>query len=192
MGNQSAVFTLPMAGKHNVLNCMLAICVAKNLGLSFEDMKEGLKNLEATSMRLQMIKKENLTIINDCYNASPDSMKSSLDVLATYKSKRKIAILGDMYELGDESEKAHKEVGQYAKDKVDLLIVIGENINNFKMGYEKENILMYETKEKCIQDLSKIIESDDIVLVKASRGVKLEDVVSALESLELNKGGELL
>ena len=94
-----------MAGKHNVLNTMLAIEVAECLNVSFKQMVKGLENLEATSMRLQVIKKEGLTIINDCYNASPDSMQSSLDVLSAYKNCRKIAILGDMYELGDESSK---------------------------------------------------------------------------------------
>ena len=191
MNNQSAVFTLNMAGKHNVLNSMLAICVAKNLGLTFEEMQRGLKNLEATSMRLQLIKKDEITIINDCYNASPDSMKSSLDVLATYKNKRKVAILGDMYELGDETERAHFEVGKYAKDKVELLLAIGENINSFKKGFENENILLYKTKEECIKDLTNIIKKDDVILVKASRGMKLEDVTYALEALELHKGGEL-
>ena len=91
---EEAVFNLPMAGKHNVLNTMLAIEVAKCLNVSFKQMVKGLENLEATSMRLQVIKKEGLTIINDCYNASPDSMRSSLDVLSAYKNCRKVAILG--------------------------------------------------------------------------------------------------
>lgn len=178
-----AVFNLPMAGKHNVLNTMLAIEVAECLNVSFKQMVKGLGNLEATSMRLQVIKKEGLTIINDCYNASPDSMKSSLDVLSAYKNCRKIAILGDMYELGDESERAHFEVGKYAKDKVDILIVIGRYIKNFKDGFDNDNIIMYNTKEECIKELENIVKLDDVVLIKASRGVKLEDVVKNLEEM---------
>lgn len=180
---EEAVFNLPMAGKHNVLNTMLAIEVSKSLNVSFEDMVRGVENLEATSMRLQVIKKQGLTIINDCYNASPDSMRSSLDVLSAYKNNRKIAILGDMYELGDESEKSHFEVGRYAKDKVDTLIVIGKYIKNFKDGFNNDNIIMYNTKEECIKELENIIKLDDVVLVKASRGVKLEDVVKKLEEM---------
>ncbi|MEN8075597.1 UDP-N-acetylmuramoyl-tripeptide--D-alanyl-D-alanine ligase [Clostridioides difficile] len=180
---EEAVFTLPMAGKHNVLNAMLAIEVAECLNVSFEEMVKGIDNLEATSMRLQVIKKQGLTIINDCYNASPDSMKSSLDVLSAYKSGRRVAILGDMYELGDESEKAHFEVGKYANDKVDILIVIGEYIKNFKDGFNNDSIIMYNTKEECIKELENIVEKDDVVLVKASRGVKLEDVVKSLEAM---------
>ncbi|WP_195987813.1 UDP-N-acetylmuramoyl-tripeptide--D-alanyl-D-alanine ligase [Clostridium sp. D53t1_180928_C8] len=180
---EEAVFNLPMAGKHNVLNTMLAIEVAECLGVSFKQMLKGLENLEATSMRLQVIKKQGLTIINDCYNASPDSMKSSLDVLSAYKSGRRVAILGDMYELGDESEKAHYEVGKYAKDKVDTLIVIGGYIKNFKDGFDNDNIIMYNTKEECIKELENIVKLDDVVLIKASRGVKLEDVVKKLEEM---------
>lgn len=180
---EEAVFNLPMAGKHNVLNTMLAIEVAKCLNVSFKQMVKGLENLEATSMRLQVIKKEGLTIINDCYNASPDSMRSSLDVLSAYKNCRKVAILGDMYELGDESERAHFEVGEYAKDKVDILIVIGRYIKNFKDGFNNDNIIMYNTKEECIKELENIIKLDDVVLVKASRGVKLENVVKKLEEM---------
>lgn len=180
---EEAVFTLPMAGKHNVLNAMLAIEVAECLNVSFGEMVKGIDNLEATSMRLQVIKKQGLTIINDCYNASPDSMKSSLDVLSAYKSGRRVAILGDMYELGDESEKAHFEVGKYANDKLDLLIVIGEYIKNFKDGFNNDSIIMYNTKEECIKELENIVKKDDVVLVKASRGVKLEDVVKSLEAM---------
>ena len=180
---EEAVFNLPMAGKHNVLNTMLAIEVAKCLNVSFKQMVKGLENLEATSMRLQVIKKEGLTIINDCYNASPDSMRSSLDVLSAYKNCRKVAILGDMYELGDESERAHFEVGEYAKDKVDILIVIGRYIKNFKDGFNNDNIIMYNTKEECIKELKNIVKLDDVVLIKASIGVKLEDVVKKLEEM---------
>lgn len=180
---EEAVFNLPMAGKHNVLNTMLAIEVANCLNVSFEEMIKGLENLEATSMRLQVIKKEGLIIINDCYNASPDSMKSSLDVLSAYKDHRKVAILGDMYELGGESEKAHFEVGEYAKDKLDILIVIGRYIKNFKDGFNNDNIIMYKTKEECIKELKNIVKLNDVVLIKASRGVKLEDVVKKLEEI---------
>ena len=180
---EEAVFTLPMAGKHNVLNTMLAIEVAECLNVYFKEIILGLENIEATSMRLQVIKREGLTIINDCYNASPDSMKSSLDVLSAYKNCRKVAILGDMYELGDEAKRAHFQVGEYARDKVDLLIVIGEHINNFKDGFKNDNIIMYNTKEECIKELKSIVKKDDVVLVKASRGVKLEDVVKKLEEV---------
>lgn len=178
-------FEIPMAGKHNVLNSMLAIAVAMKLNVSFSEMEKGIKNLEATSMRLQVIKKENFTIINDCYNASPDSMKSSIDVLNSYKDGRKIAILGTMNELGDESINAHTDVGYYAKEKVDLLIAIGEYKDCYKKGYTLDNIITFENKEDFISNLHKIIEKNDVILVKASRGMKFEEIVSSLEEVQI-------
>lgn len=179
------IFTIPMAGKHNVLNSMLAIEVAKKLNVTFNEMKSGIKNLEATSMRLQVIKKNKITIINDCYNASPDSMKSSMDVLSTYKIGRKIAILGTMNELGEEAANSHKEVGKYASNKVDLLIAIGKYNDCFKEGFAGENLITFTTKEECINNLSTIIKENDVVLVKASRGMKFEDIVSSLEEVSI-------
>ena len=176
-------FVLPMAGKHNVLNCMLAIEVANALNVTYEEMIKGLNNLEATSMRLEIIKNDNITIINDCYNASPDSMKSSLDVLASYSNGRKVAILGDMYELGTKTKEAHEEIGFYAKDKVDLLIAIGENIEEFKKGYKNNNIIIFDNKEKFISEINKIINKNDILLIKASRGMKFEEIINELQKI---------
>lgn len=183
--NQEIIFNIPMAGKHNILNSMLAIAVAKKLNLSFEEMKLGIKNLEATSMRLEVIKKDKITIINDCYNASPDSMKSSIDVLTTYKKGRKVAILGTMNELGDEAINAHTEVGNYAKDKVDLLIAIGSYKECFRKGYSLDSILTFEDKKDFTDDLKTIIKENDVILVKASRGMKFEEIVNSLEEADV-------
>ncbi|NLL31542.1 MAG: UDP-N-acetylmuramoyl-tripeptide--D-alanyl-D-alanine ligase [Clostridiales bacterium] len=178
-------FTIPMPGKHNVLNSLLAIAVAKKLNVTMDEVKKGIKNLEATSMRLQVIKKEKITIINDCYNASPDSMKSSLDVLNTYTNKRKVAILGSMNELGDKALEAHEDIGNYASDKVDLLIAIGEYRNSMKAEFKGKNILIFETKEKFIDNIKDIIKKDDVILVKASRGNKFESIVKSLEEVSI-------
>lgn len=183
--NEEFLFKIPMAGKHNVLNSMLAIAVAKKLNVSFEEMERGIKNLEATSMRLQVIKKERLTIINDCYNASPDSMKSSIDVLSSYEKGRKIAILGTMNELGDESINAHTEVGNYAKEKVDLLIAIGKYKDCYKKGFTLDNIVTFEHKEDFISNINTILKDNDVILVKASRGMKFEEIVNSLEEAEI-------
>ena len=183
LGSREKTFKLPMAGKHNVLNGMLAIALADGLGVTLDQMAAGVKNLEATSMRLQVIKKDNITIINDCYNASPDSMKSSLDVLNTYTEGRKVAILGDMYELGTKSSEAHTEIGAYAGTKSDLLVAVGENIENFAAGFGGNEIKTYKSKQECIDDLKNVISKGDIVLVKASRGMKFEDIVDALNKI---------
>ena len=174
-------FILPMVGAHNVLNALLGIAAAKELGVSYEEMLEGLKTIEATSMRLEFKNVNGYTIINDCYNASPDSMKAALDVLKNRNGNRKVAILGTMRELGDEAKKAHREVAEYAKDAADLLITTGEYVNDYKLGFGEENIIIYDTKEELINNISKVIKADDVVLVKASRGAKFEEIVSKLE-----------
>ncbi|MCQ2969102.1 MAG: UDP-N-acetylmuramoyl-tripeptide--D-alanyl-D-alanine ligase [Clostridium sp.] len=183
-GSDKFDFELPMAGKHNILNMMLAIDVARNLGLSFKEMNDGLVNLKATSMRLEVEKTDKIIIINDCYNASPDSMKSSIEVLMSKAAIRRVAILGDMYELGSKTKEAHQDVGSFAKGKVDLLIVIGENIENYEKGFGSENIRKFALKEDFFKEIDTLINKDDVILVKASRGMKFEEVVYKLKDLK--------
>ncbi|MCR6515409.1 UDP-N-acetylmuramoyl-tripeptide--D-alanyl-D-alanine ligase [Clostridium sp. LY3-2] len=176
--------TLPMVGEHNVLNSLLGIAAASKLNVSLDEMIEGLKRIEATSMRLEFINTGEISIINDCYNASPDSMKSSLKVLET-RPGRKVAILGTMRELGLESEKSHREVGKFSKDIVDSLIVCGEYKDAFKEGFEKEGIKLYNTKGELLKELDSLIEKGDVILVKASRGEKFEEIVEKLKEIKL-------
>ena len=181
--NEKHDFKLPMIGAHNVLNALIAIAAALELNVSFDEMVKGLNNIENTSMRLEFIEGNNFTIINDCYNASPASMKSALEVLKNSKGKRKVAILGTMNELGDEAKNAHKLVGTYAKDTADLLLVTGDYKEEFKEGFEKNSIKIYNTKDELIKDLNNTIEHGDVVLVKASRGIKYEEIVNALKEV---------
>lgn len=174
--------SLDMVGKHNVLNALLGIEAGFKLGLTIEEMIKGLNTLEATSMRLEFIDGKTVNIINDCYNASPDSMKSGLEVLKM-KEGRKVAILGTMLQLGAEAKKAHKEVGAYAKDIADLLIVTGDFKEEFKEGFEKEWVKLYNTKVSLIDDLKNVIKPGDNILVKASRGEKYEDIVRELKNI---------
>ncbi|MGG7176154.1 UDP-N-acetylmuramoyl-tripeptide--D-alanyl-D-alanine ligase [Clostridium paraputrificum] len=184
-GQDKYVFKLPMVGAHNVLNALLGIAACRVLGVTYDEMVKGLKNIEATSMRLEFIEKDNFTIINDCYNASPASMEAALDVLSNYKGNRKIAILGTMNELGDEAERAHREVGAYAKEKADILITTGDFKESYKIGFDKRNIKIYDAKEEIICDLNNIINKGDVILVKASRGIKFEEIVKELENIKV-------
>ena len=113
------------------------------------------------------------------------AIESSCDetAAAVIRNGRRVAVLGDMYELGDKAKNAHFKIGEYARDKVDLLIVIGEQINNFKDGFKNDNIIMYNTKEECIKELKSIVKKNDVILIKASRGMKLEYVVKSLEEM---------
>lgn len=175
-------YVINMPGKHNVLNGMLAIACGKELGLSVEEIQKGLLNVEATSMRLEVIKREKLTIINDCYNASPDSMFAALDVLKNCNGNKKIAVLGTMKELGHEAKKAHFKVGEYAKEcGVNLLICIGDNSEDYKLGFaNNSNTMVFDDKEEAIKYLENFISLGDVVLVKASRSMKFEHIVNKL------------
>ncbi|NLK95848.1 MAG: UDP-N-acetylmuramoyl-tripeptide--D-alanyl-D-alanine ligase [Clostridiales bacterium] len=184
-GENKIEFTLPMVGAHNVLNGLLAICACKSLNVTYEEMIKGINNIENTSMRLEFIKTDSITIINDCYNASPASMEAALDVLKNHKGSRKVAILGTMRELGQESEKAHEKVGEYARDKIDLLIVTGEYSKNFSKGFANNNIKIYDTKNDLIKSLKDNIRKGDVILVKASRGIKFEEVVNELINIAI-------
>lgn len=181
-GNESdATIKVPVPGKHNVLNSLLAIAVARELNVTYEEIQRGMHNLEATSMRLDVIKVNNYTIINDAYNASPDSMEAALDVLKQYNG-RKIAILGTMKELGDDSPRAHEQVGAYTKSSgVDLLFTLGEFNDSFKRGYGSKNFMAFNSMEKLICELKKVIKEGDVLLIKASRSMKFENIIQELQ-----------
>ncbi|XZH08427.1 UDP-N-acetylmuramoyl-tripeptide--D-alanyl-D-alanine ligase [Clostridium perfringens] len=173
-------FSLDMPGEHNISNLMLGIAIAKELGVSFEEMKRGLKNIEATSMRLELIKKDGFSILNDCYNSSPVAVKSAIDVMKNIEGKRRIAVLGTMRELGHKSEEAHEEIGKYAKENgIEKVLCFGDFSENIKEGYG-EGCTVYENKEELIKDLLNIICDGDIILVKASRSLKFEEITKAL------------
>lgn len=179
-GEKEEEFSLDMPGEHNISNLMLGIAIAKELGVSFEEMKRGLKNIEATSMRLELIKKDGFSILNDCYNSSPVAVKSAIDVMKNIEGKRRIAVLGTMRELGHKSEEAHMEIGKYAKENgIEKVLCFGDFSENIKEGYG-EGCTVYENKEELINDLLNIICEGDIILVKASRSLKFEEITKAL------------
>ncbi|EGT3598740.1 UDP-N-acetylmuramoyl-tripeptide--D-alanyl-D-alanine ligase [Clostridium perfringens] len=179
-GEKEEEFSLDMPGEHNISNLMLGIAIAKELGVSFEEMKRGLKNIEATSMRLELIKKDGFSILNDCYNSSPVAVKSAIDVMKNIEGKRRIAVLGTMRELGHKSEEAHEEIGKYAKENgIEKVLCFGDFSENIKEGYG-EGCTVYKNKEELINDLLNIICEGDIILVKASRSLKFEEITKAL------------
>ena len=181
--NKEEIF-IPAVGEHNIYNAMAAILTGMALEIPLKNIKEGLKNYKATKMRLDIVKDNDLTIINDTYNASPDSMNAALKILGRYK-ERKVAILGDMFEMGEHTEYGHRLVGESAVGNVDLLITIGKDSKFIsdeakKLGLSSSSIYHFETKEDAINSLENLIQKNDVVLVKASRGMKLEEIVEYL------------
>ena len=184
INNKLEKFMVPTVGEHNILNAMSAILVGLELGLTLDEIRAGLKTYTATGMRLDIVDGEKYTVINDCYNASPDSMASALKVLNTFDT-RKVAILGDMFEMGNMSEIGHRQVGPAVVENADLLITIG-NDSKFigdeaiSLGFDKEKVYHYNTKDGFFFEVDNVLKKKDTVLVKASRGMKLEDVVNRL------------
>lgn len=181
----SPEFHISIPGKHNIQNSLLAIACGRKLGLSYEDMIAGSSSLEFTSMRLDIVKGSRFTIIDDCYNASPDSMKAAIDVLENITGKRKIAVLGTMKELGEESYRLHKEIGIYAGTKnIDLLISIGEFNNAFEEGVnDVGKHIAFQSNDEAMEFLYNNLTDMDVVLVKASRSMKFETIVNKLKKI---------
>jgi len=185
---QTEEFFVNVPGRHTINNALLAIVCARTLGLEFNEINEGFKALEKTSMRLDIIKGKKYTIINDCYNANPDSMISGLEVLKNYKCNKKAAILGSMRELGKEGYNAHKMIGEYARTcGIDLLITLGEYNDAFKDGFG-ENCFTFEDYGEAIKFAIDSLNANDAVIVKASRSMKFEKIVEKLK--EDNTGVE--
>lgn len=178
-------FELTIPGRHNAINGALAVAAAMELGISMEEAARGLAKIELTDKRLNIKGKNGIKVIDDTYNASPESMKAGIDVLMATKGIRKIAILADMLELGEESPKYHSEVGDYvAKKKVDLLIAVGDEAKYIaeasKTILGDEKVYYYSDKEKLMSKISTILQLGDIILVKGSRGMEMDQVVKKI------------
>ncbi|MHA0855846.1 UDP-N-acetylmuramoyl-tripeptide--D-alanyl-D-alanine ligase [Paenibacillus sp. CMAA1364] len=180
-------FDLPMLGRHNVLNALAALAVARHFEVTEDQLKEGLSRVQLTGMRIeQLVASSGLTVLNDAYNASPTSVKAAIDVLHNMKGyRRKIAVLGDMLELGEQENEYHAEIGRYVTaDKVDVLYTFGSLSSHTAQEAQKiltdAHVHAFTNKAALIVQLMKEIQPKDIVLVKGSRGMKLEEVVNAI------------
>jgi UDP-N-acetylmuramoyl-tripeptide--D-alanyl-D-alanine ligase len=184
---EDTVYAIPILGKHNIQNALIAIAIAKELGISEENIIKGLANVTVTEMRMQKyISKQGFTIIDDSYNASPDSVKSAIEALHDVKGyKNKYLILGDMLELGEEGEKYHWEIGEYIRGKnIDILCTYGPLSSYISRG-AAETMSIYKArnfpeKRQIIEFIKKTIKEEDIVLVKGSRGMKMEEIIEGL------------
>ncbi|MCQ4086107.1 UDP-N-acetylmuramoyl-tripeptide--D-alanyl-D-alanine ligase [Saccharibacillus sp. JS10] len=191
------LFSLPVLGSHNVTNALAAIAAARTLGVDPEVMKKGLAHMQLTGMRIErVVGVSGITILNDAYNSSPTSARAAIDVLAGldgYSSR--VLVLGDMLELGEQELQYHFEVGQYAAEAgITTVYAYGTlSAQSAKGAREKMSnghVHAFVDKSEMIDHLRRNLKPDDAVLVKASRGMKLEEVVYALrdEPLVLEKG----
>lgn len=163
-------YSFGMNGKHNCINASIGVAVGKKIGLTHEEIEKGLKNCKVTPMRFQKIEKNGIRYINDSYNASPVSMKYSLETLdKVYRENKKVAVLADMGELGKDELKYHVEVLKYALTlNIEKIIVFGDIMKKATEEIEnKEKLIIAETKEE-IKDIIKKDFSDSIILIKGS------------------------
>jgi UDP-N-acetylmuramoyl-tripeptide--D-alanyl-D-alanine ligase len=180
--------TVPAPGRHMILNALAAAALGTGLGLSLEQIRDGIAAYEPVGGHGHIISAGDMTILDDCYNANPVSMKAGLDVLGEVAT-RKVAILGDMFELGEDEWNMHYEVGSYAAEKgIDVIIAIGTLAKAYRQGVldfkEKSGfagqMVYYPTRDEAMETLPGYLHPGDSVLVKASHGMHFENIVEVL------------
>ena len=178
---------LVVVGEHNVWNALAAIAVGIELGVPLDEARSALAVLKPPTMRSNLISSPlGFTVINDAYNAGPASMASAVRTLAAMEASRRIAVLGDMLELGDYADRAHLDIGRIVGERgIDQLVTVGEMSRRIAegavdAGLAAANILSYDSGSEVASDLKPRLRAGDLVLVKGSRGMKMETVVEDL------------
>lgn len=192
MGLRVFPVEIPLPGSHMVYNALAAAAVGKCMGLSKQQIQDGISGVQAVGGRSHVVTLPSRTLIDDCYNANPVSMKAALDLLAMALG-RKVAILGDMFELGEKEKELHAEVGAYALQKgIDVLLCTGELSkymyeNALKQqkitALRQAEIYYFKTRDEMQAELKNILKSGDNILIKASHGMQFEQVVEHLKLL---------
>lgn len=180
---------IPISGEYMIYNAIAGAMVGKFLGLTNEQIQKGIEDFRPSKNRMEIIEVNGYTLINDVYNANPTSVKSAMEALLNYGG-RKVCILGDMLELGEFANKMHYDVGSHAITKgIDLVICIGElSAKTYegasdqlkKLDNNNKQAIYFKTQEEFFNNYNSIIKKDDIVLVKASRGMYFENIIEEL------------
>ncbi len=175
---------IPAIGKHNVYNALAAIAVALELGLQPEEINTGLRMFSPSAMRLSVTRMNDYNIINDAYNASPMSMAAAIDTLSEFTQGRRIAILGDMLELGDVAVVAHQQVGRkLAQSGIEIVITVGKLAQYIAEAAKQggvEKVIACDSHDHAKENLKQILKPGDTLLVKGSRGMKMETILNEL------------
>ena len=178
-GGKNYIAEIPTVGKHNVYDALAAFCVGLICSVPAEDIIDALKNYVPSGMRQRIETKGEQTVIIDCYNASPTSMEASLSVLGK-REGRKIAVLGDMLELGEQGKKLHADLANTAKaQNVDLVLCLGNEMKNMKQKADEISLFCvhFDEKKSLSAYLKEELKSGDNVLFKGSRGMALEEII---------------
>ena len=180
---------VPVGGEHFILNSLCAIAVGELLHIEIEDIKKGIESFQLTKNRMEVTEcKNGIKIINDAYNSSVESIKASLAYMKHIKANRRIAVLGDILETGEFAKELHESIGKIVcENTVDILICSGENAKYIvesakKEGFDEKHIYYFEDKEEIIDALKKIIEPNDVILFKASNGMRFFEIAEKVKS----------
>ncbi|KAA3602161.1 MAG: UDP-N-acetylmuramoyl-tripeptide--D-alanyl-D-alanine ligase [Calditrichaeota bacterium] len=180
--NNSKEIHLKTFGEHNIFNSLSAFAVGREFGISEEKIISVLENFDGVSGRFGIKKINGVNFIDDSYNSNPESTFAGLETLSKFPSGKKIAVLGEMLELGEFSQELHAEVGRKAKElKIDLVLTFGKNA---KFIAENFNGFHFDSKEKLVKKLREEVSEGDFVLVKGSRGMKMEEVINQMQNKE--------
>lgn len=188
IGSREYTVRVPLPGIHNVYNSLAAIAAGIELGISMDKIIQGIAAFTPGKMRMNIINHEGIKIINDTYNASPQSMEAAIDVLKEIGNgnHRTIAILGDMLEMGEWAYKAHYDIGKFAVSRgIDYIITVGDNgrviaRGALESGAEASRVYSFDNNEELGRFIKNLMQKDDIILVKGSRGMKMEEIVQSL------------
>ena len=178
-------FKLSLPGRHNAVNASLAIAAAADLGISMDEAEKGLQKAVLTEKRLNIKGKNGIKLIDDTYNASPDSMRAAIGVLLATKGLRKVAVLSDMLGLGQNGRVYHEQIGEFiAQSNIDLLVLTGELSKHVaekaRLAMGDEKVVYFGSRKKLIEEIKDIVTSGDVVLVKGSRATAMEDVAKKI------------
>lgn len=181
-------FELPVLGTHNILNALAAMMIARYFSVPFEKMTKALFSVKLTGMRMELVEgKQGEKIINDAYNASPTSVMAAIELVSNLQGyEKRMLVLGDMLELGPDEKQYHLKVGEgLDTDKVDLVFTYGELGKYIAEGARKvlgaNRVYSFTDKKALVDELVKHVDDKTLVLVKASRGMKLEEIVASLQ-----------
>lgn len=179
---------IPALGDHMIYPTLMAAAVGERFGMTLEEIAAGVRNFAPTKMRMNILSRgENITILDDGYNANPQSMRAAIEVLDGYTGEYKIAVLGDMFELGPLAGVLHAGVGEFlGRSHVDCLVAIGElakNIYDAAITSQVPECYHFDTKERAMLTLHDLLRPGTTVLVKASRGMEFETITDYLKSI---------
>ncbi|MGD1046094.1 MAG: UDP-N-acetylmuramoyl-tripeptide--D-alanyl-D-alanine ligase [Bacteroidota bacterium] len=190
-GKKAINITIGVSGEHNAQNALAAAAVGLKMNVSLADIQKSLTSFQSPSKRMQLQRIANITILNDTYNANPDSTLAALTTLQTMKATgKKIAVLADMLELGNQAEELHRLIGKNtARYGVDILLTFGPLSKSIHDAASVETKAHFENKSALTEYLTHTLANSDIVLIKGSRGMKMEEVIMNLSEQLATKAG---